>query len=209
MPKIPVKIVSWDEIIKLSMKLSEKMKNDDYIPDVIIAIARGGLVPSRLVADMLGVIDILSIKIEHWVETASHTPQAKIKYPYKVNLDGKKVAIIDDITDTGDSIELAKKYVIENFTPSEIKTATLQYIKPVAKIVPDYYAEEIVEWAWFMYPWNYWEDEINLINKILAERFTTNINELKSLFKQNYGVEEPPIPIEDIIKEMKRRKMIK
>lgn len=191
------------------MKLSEKMKNDDYIPDVIIAIARGGLVPSRLVADMLGVIDILSIKIEHWVETASHTPQAKIKYPYKVNLDGKKVAIIDDITDTGDSIELAKKYVIENFTPSEIKTATLQYIKPVAKIVPDYYAEEIVEWAWFMYPWNYWEDEINLINKILAERFTTNINELKSLFKQNYGVEEPPIPIEDIIKEMKRRKMIK
>ncbi|TRM79754.1 phosphoribosyltransferase, partial [Sulfolobus sp. A20-N-F6] len=89
MPKIPVKIVSWDEIIKLSMKLSEKMKNDDYIPDVIIAIARGGLVPSRLVADMLGVIDILSIKIEHWVETASHTPQAKIKYPYKVNLDGK------------------------------------------------------------------------------------------------------------------------
>ncbi|TRM74065.1 phosphoribosyltransferase, partial [Sulfolobus sp. E5] len=202
MPKIPVKIVSWDEIIKLSMKLSEKMKNDDYIPDVIIAIARGGLVPSRLVADMLGVIDILSIKIEHWVETASHTPQAKIKYPYKVNLDGKKVAIIDDITDTGDSIELAKKYVIENFTPSEIKTATLQYIKPVAKIVPDYYAEEIVEWAWFMYPWNYWEDEINLINKILAERFTTNINELKSLFKQNYGVEEPPIPIEDIIKEM-------
>ncbi|TRM92612.1 phosphoribosyltransferase [Sulfolobus sp. A20-N-G8] len=209
MPKIPVKIVSWDEIIKLSMKLSEKMKNDDYIPDVIIAIARGGLVPSRLVADMLGVIDILSIKIEHWVETASHTPQAKIKYPYKVNLDGKKVAIIDDITDTGDSIELAKKYVIENFTPSEIKTATLQYIKPVAKIVPDYYAEEIVEWTWFMYPWNYWEDEINLINKILAERFTTNINELKSLFKQNYGVEEPPIPIEDIIKEMKRRKMIK
>ncbi len=209
MPKIPVKIVSWDEIIKLSMKLSEKMKNDDYIPDVIIAIARGGLVPSRLVADILGVIDILSIKIEHWVETASHTPQAKIKYPYKVNLDGKKVAIIDDITDTGDSIELAKKYVTENFTPSEIKTATLQYIKPVAKIVPDYYAEEIIEWAWFMYPWNYWEDEINLVNKILAERFTTNINELKSLFKQNYGIEEPPIPIEDIIKEMKRRKMIK
>jgi len=209
LPKIPVKIVSWDEIIKLSMKLSEKMKNDDYIPDVIIAIARGGLVPSRLVADILGVIDILSIKIEHWVETASHTPQAKIKYPYKVNLDGKKVAIIDDITDTGDSIELAKKYVTENFTPSEIKTATLQYIKPVAKIVPDYYAEEIIEWAWFMYPWNYWEDEINLVNKILAERFTTNINELKSLFKQNYGIEEPPIPIEDIIKEMKRRKMIK
>ncbi|QGA53490.1 phosphoribosyltransferase [Sulfolobus sp. E5-1-F] len=210
MPKIPVKVVTWDEIVNLSTKLAEKIKDNDYNVDVIVAIARGGLVPARLVADVLGVFDILSIKIEHWIVTASHTPEAKVKYPFKVDLSGKNVIIVDDITDTGDSIELARKYVTENFSPKEVKTATLQYIKPAAKIMPDYYAEEIVNWAWFMYPWNYWEDEINLVNKILAEMKTKDIdvNELKKNFAESYGIDDPPISLDKILMEMKRRKII-
>ncbi|MEM1600315.1 MAG: phosphoribosyltransferase, partial [Sulfolobaceae archaeon] len=178
--------------------------------DVIIAIARGGLVPARLLADILGIFDVLSIKVEHWVVTASHTPEAKIKYPFKLDLQGKNVLIVDDITDTGDSIDLSKKYVIENFNTTNVKTATLQYIKPVAKVTPDYYAEEITNWTWFMYPWNYWEDEINLVNKILIEKGkeNTDINQLKELFAENYGIKDPPIPLQDIIKEMRRRKML-
>ncbi|WP_338603673.1 phosphoribosyltransferase [Sulfolobus tengchongensis] len=210
MPKIPVKVVTWEDIVNLSTRLAEKIRDDEYNVDVIIAIARGGLVPARLVADVLGILDILSIKIEHWIVTASHTPEAKVKYPFKVDLSGKNVLIIDDITDTGDSIELAKKYVTENFRPKEVRTATLQYIKPVAKVVPDYYADEITSWTWFMYPWNYWEDEINLLNKILIEKNKQNIdiNDLKNLFRESYGIEKPPIPLEDILKEMKRRKML-
>ncbi|AAK42493.1 phosphoribosyltransferase [Saccharolobus solfataricus] len=210
MQKIPVKVVTWDEIVSLSTKLAEKIKADEYNVNVIVAIARGGLVPARLVADVLGVFDILSIKIEHWIETASHTPEAKVKYPFKVDLSDKNVLIIDDITDTGDSIELARKYVMENFRPTEVKTATLQYIKPAAKIIPDYYAEEIVSWAWFMYPWNYWEDEINLVNKILIERKTKDIdiNELKRNFVESYGIENPPISLDKILTEMKRRKIV-
>lgn len=203
-------MVTWDEIVSLSTKLAEKIKADEYNVNVIVAIARGGLVPARLVADVLGVFDILSIKIEHWIETASHTPEAKVKYPFKVDLSDKNVLIIDDITDTGDSIELARKYVMENFRPTEVKTATLQYIKPAAKIIPDYYAEEIVSWAWFMYPWNYWEDEINLVNKILIERKTKDIdiNELKRNFVESYGIENPPISLDKILTEMKRRKIV-
>ena len=210
MPKIPVKVVSWNEIVELSTKLAEKIIDSNYNVDVIIAIARGGLVPARLLADILGIFDVLSIKVEHWVVTASHTPEAKIKYPFKLDLPGKNVLIVDDITDTGDSIDLSKKYVIENFNTTNVKTATLQYIKPVAKVTPDYYAEEITNWTWFMYPWNYWEDEINLVNKILIEKGKENIdiNQLKELFAENYGIKDPPIPLQDIIKEMRRRKML-
>jgi hypoxanthine phosphoribosyltransferase len=210
LPKIPVKVVSWNEIVELSTKLAEKIIDSNYNVDVIIAIARGGLVPARLLADILGIFDVLSIKVEHWVVTASHTPEAKIKYPFKLDLQGKNVLIVDDITDTGDSIDLSKKYVIENFNTTNVKTATLQYIKPVAKVTPDYYAEEITNWTWFMYPWNYWEDEINLVNKILIEKGKENIdiNQLKELFAENYGIKDPPIPLQDIIKEMRRRKML-
>ncbi|MEM3350179.1 MAG: phosphoribosyltransferase [Saccharolobus sp.] len=210
MPKIPVKVVSWNEIVELSTKLAEKIIDSNYNVDVIIAIARGGLVPARLLADILGIFDVISIKVEHWIVTASHTPEAKIKYPFKLDLQGKNVLIVDDITDTGDSIDLSKKYVIANFNTTNVKTATLQYIKPAAKVTPDYYAEEITNWTWFMYPWNYWEDEINLVNKILIEKGkeNTDINQLKELFAENYGIKDPPIPLQDIIKEMRRRKML-
>lgn len=205
MPKIPVKVVTWDEIVSLSNKLADILK-EKYAPEVIIAIARGGLVPARLVADALGVIDVLSIKVEHWVETASHTPEAKIKYPYKVDLQGKKVLIIDDIADTGDSLELTSKFVRENFNTSEIKTATLQYIVG-SKFIPDFYADIITSWAWFMYPWNYWEDEINLTRKILAEENKPEVSYLEARFKEDYGI-VPPIPISKILEEMKRRRLL-
>ncbi|BCU68979.1 phosphoribosyltransferase [Stygiolobus caldivivus] len=205
MPKIPVKVVTWEEVVEWSTRLAEIIKEDNYQPDVIIAIARGGLVPARIVADVLGVMDVISIKVEHWVETASHTPQAKVKYVYKLDLSGKKTLIIDDITDTGDSVELAKKYVVDYFSPSVIKTATMQYIKPVAKVKPDYVASIVEDWTWFMYPWNYWEDEINLVKKLLNEGI--KIDELEGKFEESYGV-KPPIPLTKIVSEMKRRGLL-
>lgn len=205
LPKIPVKVVTWEDIVTLSTKLGEILK-EKYVPDVIIAIARGGLVPARLVADVLGVLDVLSVKVEHWVETASHTPEAKIKYPYKVDLQKKRVLIIDDIADTGDSLVLSSNFVKENFNPSEVKTATLQYIVG-SKFIPDFYAETITNWAWFMYPWNYWEDEINLTRKLLAESKKLDISYLESKFKEDYGI-IPPIPLSKILEEMRRRKIL-
>ncbi|ABP94925.1 phosphoribosyltransferase [Metallosphaera sedula] len=206
MPKIPVKVVTWEEIVKLSEILSEKIKGE-FSPDVIIAVARGGLVPARLLADSLGVVDVLSLKVEHWVVTASHTPEARIKYPYKVDLSDKKVLIVDDITDTGDSLILTSKYVSENFSPREMKTATLQHIETSSKFKPDFYAQLVTDWAWFMYPWNYWEDEINLVKKLIDERRSVDGKVIESGFKENYGI-TPPIPLQRILSEMKRRKMI-
>ncbi|EZQ11131.1 MULTISPECIES: phosphoribosyltransferase [Acidianus] len=203
MPKIPVKVVKWDEIVDLSNRLATKLK-EAYVPDILIAIARGGLVPARLVADALGIYDVISIKVEHWIVTASHTPEARIKYPFTVDLSGKNVLIIDDITDTGDSLILAKNFVRENFKAKEIRTSTLQYIVS-SKYIPDYYADTIKDWTWFMYPWNYWEDVINLTKKLIDEGVRED--SLEESFKENYG-SYPPIPMLSVIEEMKRRKII-
>ncbi len=114
---------------------------------------------------------------------------------------------MDDITDTGDSLILSSKYVGDNFSPRVMKTATLQHIKTSSKFEPDFYAQTITEWAWFMYPWNYWEDEINLVRKVIDERKTTNLSILEEAFKESYGV-SPPISLDKILAEMKRRKII-
>jgi len=205
MPKIPVKVVSWQEIVDWSYGLAERIIDSGYRVDVIIAIARGGLVPSRILADRLGVVDVISLKVEHWVQTASRNPEARIKYPYTVDLSGKNVLVVDDIADTGDSLILAKDYAKRSFNPKEIRTATLQVIVQTTKYVPDYYYLEVKDWAWFMYPWNYWEDLINLVKKLKESGVNIkNVEELKRAYVDSYG-SHPPIDLKIVIDEMKRR----
>jgi len=206
MPKIPVKLVTWNDVVDWSKKLARKIVDSGYQPDVIIGIARGGVTPARLLCDYLGVMDLLTIKVEHWVETAGHLEDAIVKYPFTANLEKKKVLLVDDICDTGRSIIVSKEYIERNSKPEQLRVATMQYIKPVAKFVPDYYVDEVVDWVWYLYPWNQMEDTINLIKKILQEKplVPRTIDDLKTLFRESYGI-EPPIDVEEAVKEGVRR----
>ena len=206
MPRIPVKLVKWSDVVEWSRKLSEKIIKDGFQPDVIVAIARGGVTPARLLCDYLGVMDLLTIKVEHWVETAGHLEDAIVKYPFTADLSGKKVLLVDDICDTGRSIIVSKEYIEKNNKPKELRVATMQYIKPVAQTEPDYYVDIVEDWVWYMYPWNYIEDSINLIKKILQEDPKTplKITELIERFTSDYNI-NPPVNLEDIIKEGVRR----
>jgi len=193
-PRIPVKLVTWNEIVDWSWGLAEIIKRSGYRPDVIVGIARGGLVPARLLCDFLGVENFLSIQSQHWTEAAKKEQKALIKFPYKVDLSGMKVLLVDDIVDTGDSMALAKEYILENWHPSEVRTAALQWISTVAKIKPDYYYMEVREWVWFQYPWTRLEDVTQFLKRMLLEeakqgRKRWNYEELKQGFKEWYGVE--------------------
>ena len=169
MGRVPTKLVSWDDIVKWSRELAKKVKESGYKPDVIVAVARGGFVPARLLCDFLGVENLLSLQSQHWTEAAKAAERAIIKFPYKVDLTGKKVLLVDDIVDTGESLALAKKYILENWKPKELRIATLQWIKPVAKIKPDYYLIEVTEWVWFQYPWTRLEDTYQFFKRMLSE----------------------------------------
>ncbi len=206
MPRIPVKLVTWSDVVGWTRKLAKRIIESGYQPDVIVAIARGGVTPARLLCDYLGVMDLLSIKVEHWVETAGHLEDAVVKYPLTADLRGKRVLLVDDICDTGRSIIVSKRYLMEHNKPLELRVATMQFIKPVAEITPDYYVDEVLDWVWYMYPWNYMEDTINLIKKILQEDPKTprSVEELDKLFRENYGI-TPPILISEAVEEAVRR----
>ncbi|OYT49046.1 MAG: phosphoribosyl transferase [Desulfurococcales archaeon ex4484_42] len=169
MGRVPTKLVSWDDIVKWSRELAKKIKESGFKPDVVVAVARGGFIPARLICDFLGVENLLSLQSQHWTEAAKAAERAIIKFPYKVDLTGKKVLLVDDIVDTGESLALAKKYILENWRPKELRIATLQWIKPVAKIKPDYYLIEVTEWVWFQYPWTRLEDTYQFFKRMLSE----------------------------------------
>ncbi len=195
MPKIPVKLVSWDEVIDWSWKLGNMIRKDGYSPDIVVALARGGYVPARLLCDLLDIDNLISVQSQHWTEAAKREEKAIIKYPYKIDLTGYKVLVVDDICDTGESLILAKEYIMENWNPIKVNTATLQWISNVAKVKPDYYAMEVKKWIWFQYPWTRVEDTYEFIKRMMNEIYKEtgkriwDYEEIAKKFVEWYGVD--------------------
>lgn len=172
MPKLPEEfkcvITTWDYIYDLCRNVSNEIKDSGYDPEIIVALARGGWFGGRVLCDLLGLDDLESLKVEHYVGTASTGDEAEVKYPIADRVvEERDVLIVDDITDTGKSLIQAKEYV-SDLNPSEIKTATLQYLD-TSKANPDFVGERLDEWAWIVYPWNFIEDMIDLIEQLMEK----------------------------------------
>ncbi|GGP21406.1 phosphoribosyltransferase [Thermocladium modestius] len=206
MAKVAVKLVSWDEIADWARDLSSKILESGWRPDVVMAIARGGYVPARLVCDNLGVMDLVSVQVVHWPSTAQAIERAFIKHEARVDsLAGKRVLVIDDIVDTGDSISLAKEYA-EKAGAGEVRSAALQWISTVAKFKPDYYSINVTDWKWFVYPWNVTEDVTNFMKRIIMEEGASKnrwgFTELVSKMREWYGDEIMKVPLSYISKAL-------
>jgi len=195
MDKINCVVKTWQELHDYAKQTAEKIKKSGFHPDIIIGLSRGGLVPARLFCDFLHVKNCFTIKVDHWGLTATKDGNAKLTHKLDMDLTGKKVLIADDITDTGQSMELAKKH-IEELNPAEIKTATLIHLKHSAYI-PDYYGHER-DWAWIVFPWNQREDMVNLINKILGKEEKA-IDKIKEELKINFNLDIDIPEIEEIL----------
>ncbi|ACS89244.1 MULTISPECIES: phosphoribosyltransferase [Thermococcus] len=206
MKKFPAYLASWDDIERWAKEGSIKILKENWIPDVVVGLARGGWVAARLYCDYLGIKELVSIKVEHWGVTATPDGKARLKYGTQYDFEGKKVLIVDDIADTGESLTLAKNY-IESKNPAEIKVAALLVIK-TSKFRPDYFGEEI-DWAWIVFPWNFVEDMINLVNNLFEEKESLTSDEIIELFKELHGMEVPKDKLEEALKFAQMRKIFK
>jgi len=159
-------ITNWEYIYGLCRTVSDQVKDSEFEPDVVVALARGGWFAGRCLCDFLGLDDLTSLKMEHYVGTAQKTGEPEVRYPMpEGSVEGKDVLIIDDIADTGGSIEHAQEYV-EDRDPDSVRTATLQLLQ-TSEFEPDYVGERLDEWAWIVYPWNFIEDMVDVVSGVM------------------------------------------
>ena len=157
-------VLDYDDIANYAYQTSLMVKESGWRPDAIIGIARGGWVHARIQCDLLGVKNLYSVKVDHWGVTATRDGKAQLSCPLVGDVKGMNVLVVDDITDTGESLTMAVKHVEEAGQPKEVRSATLMHIAG-SKFVPDYYGVEVT-WAWEIWPWNFFEDISALIMKI-------------------------------------------
>ncbi|MGC8564864.1 MAG: phosphoribosyltransferase [Thermoplasmata archaeon] len=200
-------LVSWKHIESWVSQIMKKMEKKVYKPDVIIGLSRGGLVPARIISDYLQLKDLYAIKTEHWGITATPDGQARITQGLPINIEGKKVLLVDDITDTGQSLSVAFEYV-KNFNPDELKTATLLHITR-SKFIPDFYAEEVPEekWTWFIFPWNVYEDLTTIIVKMLSQE-SLDYNGILDAFKKYFYIKPKKYMLRNSLKMLENKKIV-
>jgi len=199
------RFVSWDEVVDMCKQLAEKIEENGYIPEVMVGLARSGFVPSRILSDLLGVTNLVALKVEHWLDTTGeHKDEATIPYEFPLPVEGKKVLVVDDIVDTGKSMEVSVGY-LRRFKPSTLKTAVMQYITS-SQHVPDYYAVKVEGWTWFIYPWNVYEDLSNLTGRLLkASGKPLTLQELLEGFSEKFELKVDGKLLGEVLRRMERR----
>jgi len=140
---------TWEDVERLSEELAQKIIESGFEPDVVVAISRGGFDPARILCDQLSIRRLASVQVEFYSGIQDTAEKPRIVYPLNADVRGKRVLLVDDVSDTGDSLMLAKEHVLAG-SPGELKVATL-HIKPLTSLRPDYHASETE--AWIVYPW--------------------------------------------------------
>src|SRR4029077_2303187 len=101
---------------------------------------------ARLLADRLGLRRIVAVRAQHWGITATPSGVAELTEGLSSSVSGQTVLVVDDITDTGESMRLAVERVAASGA-KRIESATCLHISH-SKYVPTYFAEEIPREAW-------------------------------------------------------------
>ncbi len=151
--QLSVSVITWDKVQELAENVARSIIDSGWRPEVVVGVLRGGIVPARIIADVLGVNDIgvIEAKLYHAVGVKGERPY--IRQPLILPVTSKRVLVVDDISDSGLTLQ-AVVGAIDLAMPSEVRTATL-YIKPWTNLVPDYYGE-ITE-SWIVFPWERYE----------------------------------------------------
>jgi len=147
--------LSWAEYGNLTEALAEKVRSSQKQFDLVVGIARGGMPVAMVVSDHLGVrVDFINVKSYDGVGTRG-TPRILSTLTEAVK--GKKVLLVDDLVDQGDTLRTVKDYLNQQ-GPQLLESAVL-FKKPWSKVEPDFFLEVVDKWVVFPF-------ELSEINRL-------------------------------------------
>ena len=122
-------ILVWERFGFSTRELATVIANDGFRPDMVLAIARGGLTVAGALAYALSVKNCFAMNVEFYTSVDERLDVPVVLPPMldKLDLTGMRVLIADDVADTGKTLELVRKEIAEHV--AEERTAVL-YHKP-------------------------------------------------------------------------------
>lgn len=144
-------ILTWQDFGDATRALAQEVADSGFRPDVVLAIARGGLTVAGAVAYALGVKNCFAMNVELYtgVEQRLQVPVVLPPTLDLMDLAGLRVLVADDVADTGTTLQLVQRVIGQHV--ADARTVVL-YQKPSSIITPDYAWRSTDRWIDF--PWS-------------------------------------------------------
>jgi hypoxanthine phosphoribosyltransferase len=149
---IPREVLSWQRFGDGSRDLARTIVDDGFRPDVVVAIARGGLMLAGALAYAMGVKTCGALNVEFYTDVHQTLPEPVVLPPMLDGpaLEGKRVLLVDDVSDSGRTLAMVLE-LLRVTTGAEVRSAVL-YTKPHTIQEADYTWERTDRWIDF--PWS-------------------------------------------------------
>jgi hypothetical protein len=143
--------LSWADFGTASRELAEQIHADGYEPDLILSIARGGLLVGAALGYSLDVKNTWTMNVEFYtgVDERLDVPMILPPVPELVDLETARMLIADDVADTGETLKLVKDFC--GGKVAEVRGAVL-YEKSRSVVSCEYVWKRTD--LWIDFPWS-------------------------------------------------------
>ena len=138
---------SYDEFAVDVKKMAKDIK-DEFDPEVILAVARGGLTLGHSLAVALENRNLFTLNSIHYEDTNKLDTIQIFNVPDLSRY--TKILLVDDIIDSGESMVEIKRELLKRYPNLEIKIATVFY-KEKALLLPEFKVKEAHDWVEFFW----------------------------------------------------------
>ncbi|MCU1424643.1 MAG: phosphoribosyltransferase [Microbacteriaceae bacterium] len=144
-------VLGWDQFGAASRELATDVLASGFVPEVVVAIARGGLLLAGSIAYALGVKNCGALNVEFYTGVGTRLPEPIMRPPLldEAALDGKRVLLVDDVSDSGRTLAMVDELLLAS--GAEVRTVVL-YTKPGTLHEPHYTWRRTSRWIDF--PWS-------------------------------------------------------
>jgi hypoxanthine phosphoribosyltransferase len=145
--------ISWEEYLLHIKSIFDKVRASGFLPDHIVAVSRGSLTIGERISYLFKK-PLVIMAAENWPEgKKAEKVRFALHCVYITKDVSGKILLIDDLTETGDTLKYGKDYLMDKFPKiEEIKTATL-FHKTTSLIEPDFFARELGPDETGLVPW--------------------------------------------------------
>lgn len=144
-------VLTWDGFGVATRELSRQIVSEGFAPEVVVAIARGGLLPAGAIAYGLGAKNCGALNVEFYtgIGTVLDNPEVLPPMLDVAYLRGRRVLLVDDVADSGRTLQLAVELL--RGEGADVRSVTI-YTKPSTVIEPDFAWKATGQWIDF--PWS-------------------------------------------------------
>lgn len=144
-------VLTWEELGTASRELARQVVDSGFQPSIVIAIARGGMIPAGAMTYALGIKLTDAINVEFYTGVDRTLPDPILLAPMldTNSIMNQKLLVVDDVADSGRTLSLVMQ-LLHGFG-AEVRSAVL-YAKSSTIIPPDYVWKHTDDWI--VFPWS-------------------------------------------------------